>query len=148
MKRRLRAKPGFPEVAKHPLCCVLCPLLVCFPCVRLDTLGLERKSRNPFISFLYFEIETQMSAKASWGGGDVPYSSLNSERRHWNIRLLPPFPTSLSSLSQTWGKLPLRWSLSLCPQLRYYILMTVASLSDTLLNAFPAFAHWLFNSAA
>lgn len=90
MKRRLRAKPGFPEVAKHPLCCVLRPLLVCFPCVRLDTLGLERKSRNPFISFLYFEIETQMSAKASWGGGEC--ALFFTEQRVKGLEHLAPAP--------------------------------------------------------
>lgn len=49
-------------------------------CVHLDTLGLEKKNQETiFLLFLYFEIETQMSAEAPWVREGVLYSSLNRE---------------------------------------------------------------------
>lgn len=112
-----------------------------FPCVHLGTLDLERKSRNLFHFILILWNRNPDVSKGSLG--DVLYSSLNKEWEDWNIWLLPLVPASLSSPSQAWRKLPLRWSLSFCPQLRHYILMTVTSLSNTVLNAFPAFSQWL-----
>lgn len=122
--------------------CICCLLL--FPCIHSDTLVLERKIKEIF-SFLYFKIETHMSAKAALRRmclflPDRKLNNWNIWLRPTQLSLVPHLPTSLSFawVPAPLGCYPRAEAVACCLVPGWDV--TVASLSGTLLNALQTFS--------